>query len=45
MGANAGEPNNIPMQRGILLDAMEQLIKIDTPGKIVNLPYEYIAKV
>lgn len=45
MGANAGEPGNISMQRDILKDAMEQLIKIDMPGKIVSLPYEYIAKV
>ncbi len=45
MGANAGEPNNKEMQRDILKDTLKQLIAIDTPGKIVNLPYEYIAKV
>ncbi|MDR2834025.1 MAG: hypothetical protein LBV67_09955 [Streptococcaceae bacterium] len=45
MGANAGEPNNIEMQHGILKDTLEQLVAIQTPGKIVPLPYEYIAHV
>lgn len=45
MGANVGEPNNPEMQRGILLDTLKQLIEIDTPGKIVTLPYEYNAKI
>lgn len=45
MGANAGEPNNIEMQTNIVRDTLEQLIKIETPGTIVPLPYEYEAKV
>lgn len=45
MGANAGEPNNPEMQRNIVRDALKQLVEIQTPGKIVPLPYEYIAKV
>ncbi len=45
MGANAGEPNNIEMQTAIVKDTLEQLIKIPSAGKIVPLPYEYIAKV
>lgn len=45
MGANAGEPNNIEMQRGILEDTLYQLIEIDMPGKIIPLSYEYIAKI
>lgn len=45
MGANAGQPHNIEMQRGILVDTLEKLVEIQTPGKIVPLPYEYIAKV
>jgi len=45
MGANAGEPNNPEMQTNIVKDALRQLIEIETPGKIVPLPYEYIAKV
>lgn len=45
MGANAGEPNNIEMQTNILKDTLLELIKIETPGKIVPLPYEYKAKV
>ena len=45
MGANAGEPNNVEMQTGIIKDTLRQLVEIQTPGKIVSLPYEYIAKV
>lgn len=45
MGANAGEPNNIKMQLAIVKDSLEQLIKIEIPGTIVSLPYEYDAKV
>lgn len=45
MGANAGEPNNIKMQKGILKDALKNLIEIKTPGTIVPLPYEYRAKI
>ncbi|SDX52179.1 D-proline reductase (dithiol) PrdB [Tepidimicrobium xylanilyticum] len=45
MGANAGEPNNIKMQTNIVKDSLEQLVKIQTPGTIVPLPYEYEAKI
>ena len=45
MGANAGEPNNKEMQYHIVKDTLEQLEKIEYAGKIVSLPYEYIAKV
>lgn len=45
MGANAGAPNNIEQQYNIVKDSLEQLIAIDSPGKIVPLPYEYIAVV
>lgn len=45
MGANAGEPHNVEMQTGILKDTLEQLEKLDFPGKIVPLPYEYIANI
>ena len=45
MGANAGEPNNIEMQTAILKDTIKELMAIQTPGKIVPLPYEYVAKV
>lgn len=45
MGANAGEPNNPEMQYNIVKDALEQLVKIESAGKIVSLPYEYVAKV
>ena len=45
MGANAGEPNNIEMQTGILKDTLRQLIEIPSAGKIVPLPYEYHASI
>lgn len=45
MGANAGEPHNVEMQTGILKDTLEQLEKLDSPGKIVPIPYEYIANI
>jgi len=45
MGANAGEPNNPQMQRDILRETLKQLVAISTPGKIVSLPFEYVAKV
>ena len=45
MGANAGEPHNVEMQTGILKDTLEQLEKLYSPGKIVPLPYEYIANI
>ncbi|MDD7397430.1 MAG: D-proline reductase (dithiol) protein PrdB, partial [Eubacteriales bacterium] len=33
------------MQTDIVRAALEQLVAIQTPGTIVPLPYEYIAKV
>ena len=39
MGANAGEPHNVEMQTGILKDTLEQLEKLDSPGKIVPRGY------
>ena len=45
MGANAGEPNNQEMQINILRDTLKQLIAIPSAGKIVPLPYEYVANV
>lgn len=45
MGANAGAPNDREMQYNIVKEALIQLTKIDQPGKIVPLPYQYVAKV
>jgi len=45
MGANAGEPNNKEMQTAITRATLEALVAIETPGRIVNLPFEYIAKI
>jgi len=45
MGANAGEPHNVEMQTAIMKDTLQELINIPSAGKIVPLPYEYLAKV
>lgn len=45
MGANAGRPNDLEMQINILRDTLKQLVEIESAGKVVSLPYEYIAKV
>ena len=43
MGANAGGPHNVEQQTAIVKDTLRNLVSIDTPGKIVPLPYEYVA--
>ena len=45
MGANAGEPNNVEMQTAIVKATLEVLVSIESAGKVVPLPYEYVAKV
>ena len=45
MGANAGGPHNVEQQTQIVKATLEQLEKIETPGKIVPLPFEYVAKI
>ena len=45
MGANAGGPHNVEQQTQIVKATLEQLVKISTPGTIVPLPYEYVAKI
>lgn len=45
MGANAGEPKNKGMQTVILRDALQALVQMDSFGQILNLPYEYRAKI
>ncbi len=45
MGANAGGPNDIEMQTNIVKDTLEQLIAIPSAGKIIPLPYEYVAQI
>jgi D-proline reductase (dithiol) PrdB len=44
MGANAGEPHNRAMQLAIVKEALHHLVAIATPGTIVPLPYEYVAR-
>jgi D-proline reductase (dithiol) PrdB len=43
MGANAGAPHDVEMQTNIVRATLQQLEDIQTPGKIVPLPYEYHA--
>lgn len=45
MGANAGAPNDVEMQKNIVKDSLEQLVEIPSAGKIISLPYEYVAEV
>ena len=44
MGANAG-PHNVEQQTAIVKATLQQLEEIQTPGKIVPLPFEYVAKI
>jgi hypothetical protein len=43
MGANAGAPHDVAMQTAIVTDSLKLIETIETPGKIVPLPYEYHA--
>lgn len=43
MGANAGAPHDVVMQKTIVKATLELLETIETPGKIVPLPFEYHA--
>lgn len=45
MGANAGAPHDIEMQTAICRETLQQLEEIESPGKIVPLPYEYHAMI
>lgn len=45
MGANAGAPHDFEMQYNIVKSALEQLEILQSPGQVVPLPYEYIARV
>ena len=45
MGANAGAPHDEKMQYDIVKAALEQLEVLDSPGQVVPLPFEYVAKV
>jgi D-proline reductase (dithiol) PrdB len=41
IGSNAGEPNNIGMQMGILKDSLQCVVDFDHFGQLKLLPYEY----
>ena len=38
-------PHNVEQQTQIVKATLEQLVEIQTPGKIVPLPFEYVAKI
>jgi len=40
-GSMFGEPGNVERQRRIVLDALEALQKIEVPGSINELPYQW----
>jgi len=45
MGANAGAPNDAVMQKAILMQTLEQLVRIKNVGDTVPLAFEYHAKI
>ncbi len=45
MGANVGPPKDVRVQKDILREALQNIVKIDRPGKFVSIPYEYQAKI
>ena len=45
MGANAGAPNDKEMQYNIVKESLELLETLESPGKVIPLNYEYVAKV
>jgi hypothetical protein len=40
-GHPLGEPDNIPQQRAVLLEAFRALETIETPGEIIDLPFKW----
>jgi hypothetical protein len=38
-GHPLGEPFNVAQQHWVLLDALQALVEIQTPGVIIDLPY------
>ena len=45
MGANAGAPHDVEMQYNIVKESLNLLETLDSPGQVVPLKYEYVAKV
>ena len=45
MGANAGAPHDVEMQYNIVKESLNLLEELDSPGQVVPLNYEYVAKV
>lgn len=41
LGRTCGRPNNLEEQTNILKDALQALVRIKTPGQMVDLPYEW----
>lgn len=43
MGANAGAPGDVAMQKAIVKEALIAMTEMDMPGIIKTLPHEYHA--
>ena len=41
LGRQCGKPNDVALQKGILQDALEALVKINRPGELIDLPYAW----
>jgi D-proline reductase (dithiol) PrdB len=40
-GHPVGEPDNIPQQRAVVLEALRALYQIEQPGTIIDLPFRW----
>jgi hypothetical protein len=41
LGHQCGKPHDVPLQMGILKDALHVLVTSNTPGEFIDLPYEW----
>ena len=41
LGRQCGKPNDVPLQMNILKDALQTLTTLQTPGQLLDLPYEW----
>ena len=41
LGRQCGKPHDVPLQMGIMKDALQALVRSKTPGELIDLPYEW----
>ncbi len=41
LGHPCGKPNDVPLQKTIVMDALEHLVAAKQPGEMKDLPYEW----